>query len=97
MPDREGHWVNVVPRDGVRPHTGEERFKSPFTFPRTNDTGHKDDGKLVNKHIQYCPKCGSRAFKETVSTEFCRTCGYKVDYWRKADSLHGEALKKVKR
>lgn len=41
--------------------------------------GHVDDGTKV--HNKPCPNCGSSKFIETVSREYCPSCGLECDYW----------------
>ena len=41
--------------------------------------GWVDNGKKL--HNNPCPNCGSSSFIETVSREYCPSCGLECNYW----------------
>lgn len=65
---------------------GEEHLTTaPPKFPRVREGfNHPDDGTALNKDA--CPNCKSRSYKETVSTQYCPSCGLFVDYWGSGDN-----------
>lgn len=61
-------------------------------FPRTKN-GWADSGKAIGDQV--CFNCGSKAYQQTISSEYCPDCGLSCDYWGDgANSVYEEAMEK---
>lgn len=43
--------------------------------------GWTDDGSRLKGSSSCCPNCGRDTYIETLSREYCTSCGLECDYW----------------
>lgn len=52
--------------------------------------GWTDDGSRLKGSSSCCPNCGRDTYIETLSREYCTSCGLECDYWGGANKVYEE-------